>query len=79
VPTGGQTELFAVVGPAPRTRTDKKERSMHDDNRVLSRRGARELNAEEIDRVGGSINTDTACTWDPKRGAADGDAFIGEC
>jgi hypothetical protein len=52
---------------------------MHDDNRVLSRRGARELNAEEIDRVGGSINTDTVCTWDPKRGAADGDAFIGEC
>jgi hypothetical protein len=52
---------------------------MNDDNRVLSRRGARELNREEIDHVSGSINTDTVCTWNPNRGGADGDAFIGEC
>ena len=52
---------------------------MNENNRVLSRRGARELNHEELDRVSGSINTDTACTWDPKRGGADGDASIGEC
>ena len=52
---------------------------MNDNNRVLSRRGARELNHEELDRVRGSINTDTVCTWDPKRGGADGDASIGEC
>jgi hypothetical protein len=52
---------------------------MNDDNRVLPRRGARELSCEEVDRVSGSISTDTACTWDPKRAAADGDAFLGEC
>ena len=52
---------------------------MNDQNRVLARKGARKLTNEEMDHVGGSIQTDTACTWDFKRGAADGDAFIGEC
>ena len=52
---------------------------MNENNRVLSRRGARVLSAEERERVSGSLPTDTACTWDPKRGAADGDSFIGEC
>ena len=52
---------------------------MNENNRVLSRRGARELSAEEMERVSGSLPTDTVCTWDPKRGAADGDSFIGEC
>lgn len=52
---------------------------MNENNRVLSRRGARNLSPEEIERVSGSLQTDTVCTWDPKRGATDGDTFLGEC
>jgi hypothetical protein len=52
---------------------------MNENNRVLSRRGARDLSPEEIERVSGSLQTDTACTWDPKRGGTDGDTFLGEC
>jgi hypothetical protein len=51
---------------------------MEDNKRVLIRRGARELNREEVESVSGSIHTLTACTWDPQFGA-DGDAQIGEC
>jgi hypothetical protein len=57
----------------------RKERNMNENNRVLSRRGARVLSAEEMERVSGSLPTDTVCTWDPNRGVADGDSFIGEC
>ena len=49
-----------------------------DNNRVLTRRGARELNREEVERVNGGLNTLTACTWDPDFGG-DGDRGIGEC
>ena len=53
---------------------------MNDQNRVLVRKGARELNAEEIESVGGGLQTETACTAPttvcPNR---DGDASIGEC
>jgi hypothetical protein len=52
---------------------------MKENNRVLSRRGARVLSPEEMERVSGSLPTDTVCTWDPNRGVADGDSFIGEC
>jgi len=51
---------------------------MNDNNRVLTRTGARELNRDEVDRVSGSIGTLTACTWDPDFGK-DGDSAIGEC
>jgi hypothetical protein len=51
---------------------------MNDQNRVLIRQGARELNREETERVSGGVRTLTACTWDPDFGA-DGDSFIGEC
>jgi hypothetical protein len=51
---------------------------MNDQNRVLIRKGARELDWEETGRVGGSLGTLTACTWDPDFGK-DGDASIGEC
>jgi hypothetical protein len=60
-------------------RGSRKERNMNENNRVLSRRGARVLSPEEMERVSGSLPTDTVCTWDPKQGAADGDSFIGEC
>jgi len=53
---------------------------MNDQNRVLVRTGARSLNQEEIERVGGGIHTETLCTVPteacPNR---DGDAQIGEC
>jgi len=49
-------------------------------NRVLMRKGARELSAEEVEYVGGGLNTDTVCTIPtavcPNK---DGDAQIGEC
>ena len=53
---------------------------MNDQNRVLIRRGARDLNAEEMERVGGGLPTDTVCTV-PTNSCPnkDGDASIGEC
>ena len=52
---------------------------MNQNNRVLARKGARELNAEEVERVGGGLRlpTDTVCTFGPK--GKDGDTFLGEC
>ena len=52
---------------------------MNQDNRVLARRGARALNTEEIERVGGGLRlpTDTVCTFGPS--GKDGDTFLGEC
>jgi|ERR1043166_6317743 hypothetical protein len=35
---------------------------MKDQNRVLVRTGARSLSAEEMERVGGGIHTETLCT-----------------
>ena len=52
---------------------------MNNNNRVLLRTGARMLSEEEVDRVSGSLPTDTACTWDPRANIADGDFRIGEC
>jgi len=52
---------------------------MNDDNRVLTRRGARDLSAEEMEIVSGGVRTLTACTIDPELRAKDGDAAIGEC
>jgi hypothetical protein len=48
---------------------------MDDQNRVLIRRGARELNEEETLTVCGGVRTTTACTIAPR----DGDTFLGEC
>ena len=53
---------------------------MNDNNRVLARNCARELSAEEVDRVSGGLHTLTACTFDPELRSKDGDAGIpGEC
>jgi len=49
-----------------------------DNNRVLNRRGARDLDYSEIDLVGGSLRTFTFCSFSPQFGA-DGDVKIGEC
>ena len=51
-------------------------------NRVLNRLGARELNEEEVAKVNGSrtLPTNTVCTYpsttNPK---PDGDSSLGEC
>jgi hypothetical protein len=52
---------------------------MAKNNRVLGRRGARELTPKEVDHVTGGIHTLTACTLNTivKPPTADGDA--GEC
>jgi len=49
---------------------------MNTDNRVLGRKGARELTPRETDHVTGGIHTLTVCTFDEEFGR-DGDA--GEC
>jgi hypothetical protein len=51
---------------------------MNDQNRVLIRRGARDLNAEEMERVCGGLGTDTFCSIN-SLGQRDGDTFFGEC
>jgi hypothetical protein len=52
---------------------------MNDQNRVLIRKGARELDREETERVSGGLRTLTACTFDPDLGGRDGDVSLGEC
>ena len=51
---------------------------MNEQNRVLIRRTARELTAEEIELATGGLRTLTACTID-ELCCKDGDASIGEC
>jgi len=52
---------------------------MNDQDRVLIRRGARDLTAEEVERVSGGIHTLTPCTNHPCSTVKDGDSSIGEC
>jgi hypothetical protein len=47
-------------------------------NRVLIRRGARDLNVEEMERVGGGLRTTTFCSIN-SLGQRDGDVSLGEC
>ncbi len=51
---------------------------MNDENRVLIRRGARDLNVEEMERVSGGLRTATFCSIN-QLGQRDGDTFLGEC
>jgi len=51
---------------------------MNDENRVLIRRGARDLSEEEMERVGGGLRTATFCSIN-RLGQRDGDTFLGEC
>jgi hypothetical protein len=52
---------------------------MNDQDRVLIRRGARDLTPEEVERISGGLRTLTACTFAATSATADGDASIGEC
>jgi hypothetical protein len=57
---------------------DERRKNMNDQNRVLIRRGARDLSAEEMERVGGGLRTATFCSIN-SLGQRDGDTFLGEC
>lgn len=50
---------------------------MNDQNRVLIRRGARDLDEKEIAQVSGGLRTATVCTLGPT--GRDGDTFLHEC
>jgi hypothetical protein len=56
----------------------RMERNMNDRNRVLARKGARDLNEQEVAMVAGGLRTLTACTF-AAAGTADGDTFHSEC
>jgi hypothetical protein len=51
---------------------------MKDNNRVLIRRGARDLSEQEVAQVKGGVHTLTACTLSAAK-TLDGDVFLGEC
>jgi len=50
---------------------------MKKDNRVLGRKGARELTPREAEGVTGAVRTTTECSIGPK--GLDGDVNLGEC
>jgi len=50
---------------------------MTNDNRLLARKGARELTPREVDHVTGGIHTLTLCSFDEITRQPDGD--VGEC
>jgi hypothetical protein len=55
---------------------------MNHDNRVLIRRGARELTQDEVESVQGALkvnHTLTPCFIDKKQQLLNGDQAIGEC
>jgi hypothetical protein len=52
---------------------------MNAQDRVLIRRGARELTPTEADLINGGLRTLTLCTLGASSATADGDASIGEC
>jgi hypothetical protein len=51
---------------------------MNDQNRVLARKGARDLTEHEVVQVSGGLRTLTACTV-AAAGTLDGDTFHSEC
>jgi hypothetical protein len=52
---------------------------MKQENRVLGRIGARELNPREVEHVTGGIHTETVCTVDLRAGTRALDGDRGEC
>jgi hypothetical protein len=60
---------WEVPHPAqPQLRMKEREKTMNENNRVLSRQNARELTPAEVDHVSGNINTLTICSWNPIHG-----------
>jgi hypothetical protein len=50
---------------------------MSDTNRVLARKGARQLDDREVEQVMGGLRTQTKCSLVAT--TRDGDTFLGEC
>jgi hypothetical protein len=68
--------FFEELGPAPRDRELRKEKKIvNNQNRVLIRRGARELTPTEAELVNGGFRTLSLCTSSP---SPDGDQHVGE-
>jgi len=67
-------ELGALQGPKIAT----KENNMKEQDRVLIRRGARELTPTEADLINGGLRTLTLCTIGASA-QKDGDVSLGEC
>lgn len=66
-----------ALGPTNGLKMMKGE-NMNNQNRVLLRRGARDLNDQEVAMVAGGLRTLTACTL-AAAGTLDGDTFHSEC
>ena len=60
------------------TKKEMRYMSNQDDNRVLSRRGARIVTVDEAQLVNGGYQTETLCSFNPKYGP-DGDVFTNDC
>ena len=58
---------------------DERKKSMDDQNRVLIRKGARELTPTEADLINGGLRTLTLCTIGGVTAQRDGDVSLGEC
>jgi hypothetical protein len=52
---------------------------MNDQDRVLIRKGARELTPTEADLINGGLRTLTLCTIGGVTAQRDGDVSLGEC
>src|SRR5215831_1024435 len=70
--------LGPLNGPKDDRTKDERRKNMNDQNRVLGRRGARDMTEEEIVMVAGGLRTATKCSVTPA-GALDGDTFHSEC
>jgi len=66
------------LGPLNGPKNDERRKNMSDQNRVLLRKGARNLSELEVEVVAGGLQTLTACTL-AAAGTLDGDTFHSEC
>jgi len=53
---------------------NEKEKNMNNQNRVLNRQGARDLNPEEVEQVSGGFVHTNVITWGPT--GRDGDGLL---
>jgi hypothetical protein len=72
--------LRGFYSPAadPNHGSKKGEITLNDSNRVLSRAGARELSAEDVELVSGGFVHTNVITFNPFTGARDGDGYVME-
>ena len=68
-------QRFEELGPTPMGPNDERKENMNDQNRVLIRKGARELTPTESEIVNGGFATFSLCTSSP---SPDGDQHVGE-